>query len=85
MNTFKKSNLKDVKNQRLFKMMYNFGVEYRPGNQMIVADWVSRLPCTKGAHEDFIIKNSEMGITVNKELQRVSLTFRDHTNTNFTK
>ena len=43
MNTFMKSDMNDVKNPRLFKklertMMYNFEVEYRPGNQMAVAD-----------------------------------------------
>ena len=45
-------------------MMYNFEVKYRPGSQMAVADWGSRSPCTEGAHEDFITKNSEMGVSV---------------------
>ena len=69
MNTFMKSDMNNVKNSKLFKMlertiMYNFEVEYRPGNQIAVADWGSRSQCTEGTHEDFITKNSEMGITV---------------------
>ena len=64
-----KSDMNDVKNPRLFKMlertmMYNFEVEYKPGNQMAVSDWGFRSPCTEGAHEDLITKSSEMGITV---------------------
>ena len=39
-------------------------MKYRPGNQMAVADLGSRSPCTKGAHEDFITKNNEIGIRV---------------------
>ena len=44
MNTFIKSNLNDVKNHRLFKMlertlMYNFAVKYKPGYRMGVVDW----------------------------------------------
>ena len=31
---------------------------------MAVANWGSRSPYQEGAHEDFITKNSEMGITV---------------------
>ena len=44
--------------------MYNFKVEYRPGNQMGVPFWGYRSPCNAGEHKDFIKKNSEMGITV---------------------
>ena len=63
------SDMNNIKNPRLFKMlektmMYNFEVKYRPGKEMAVADWGSRSPCQEGAHEDFITKNNEMGITV---------------------
>ena len=67
MNTFMKSKLKYLKNPCLFKMlertlMYNFEVDYKPGYQMAVA--YCGLPCTEGAHEDFITRNNEIGITV---------------------
>ena len=54
MNTFLKSDMNDVKNPRLFKML--------EGNQMAVADWGSR--SLRRCNEDFITKNSEMGITL---------------------
>ena len=64
-----KSNLNNVTNPRLLKMlkrtlMYNFEVKYKQGNQMAVADWGSRSPCTEGAHQTFIKRYYEIGITV---------------------
>ena len=81
MNAFMKSDMNDVKNPRLFKMlertiMYNFEVEYRPGNQMAVPFWGYRSPCNEGEHKDFIKKNSEMGITV-KSLRVKQLDLHD--------
>ena len=43
---------------------------------MAVADWGSRSPCQEGANEDFITKNSEMGITV-KSLRVKQLDLHD--------
>ena len=59
MGTFMQSDIDNINNPRLFKMlentmMYNFEVKYRPGKEMAVADWGSRSPCQEGAHEDFI-------------------------------
>ena len=45
-------------------MMYNFEVIYKPGKEMVVADFGSRSPCLEEAHEDFISRNNEIGITV---------------------
>ena len=45
-------------------MMYNFEVKYKPGKEMAVADIGSRSPCLEEAHEDFISRNNEIGITV---------------------
>ena len=45
-------------------MVYNFEVEYRPGEEMAVADWGSRSPCQEEAHEDFITRNNKMGTTM---------------------
>ena len=63
------SDINNVKNPRLFKMlektmMYNFDVQYKPGKEMVVADFGSRSPRQEEAHEDFISRNNEIGITV---------------------
>ena len=63
------SDINNVKNPRLFKMlektmMYNLEVKYKPGKEMAVADFGSRAPVLKGAHEDFISRNNEIGITI---------------------
>ena len=63
------SDISNVKNPRLFKMlektmMYNFEVKYKPGKEMAVADFGSRAPVLEGAHEDFISRNNEIGITI---------------------
>ena len=51
MESFMRSDINNVKNPRLFKMLektmiYNFDVEYKPGKEMAVADFGTRSPST---------------------------------------
>ena len=43
---------------------------------MAVVDWGCRSPCTEVAHEDFITRNNEIGITV-KSLRLMQLDLLD--------
>ena len=52
-------------------------VEYREGKKMVVADYGSRAPISKGNHREYRITNNDIGIKIKTNRVR-RLNIRDH-------